>query len=183
MDEPRSVRPLAILGVAASVVLGGAILGATTNAINGAISPHYFRVIMGWHEVENIWTAAVAQGIFEGTIYGILFAAVFTLVVGVVSRAECPYAVAMRYVLWILAGIYGCWLAGGLIAMGLASLSPEFYRRTFVGVPDAFEPMLRYAWVGGSIWGAMFGGLLAASIGSTIFAVNWKRRQRTVSVG
>ena len=61
------------------------------------------------------------------------------------------------------------------MAMGLATLSPEFYRKAFIGVPDEFVPMLRYAWVGGSIWGAMFGCLLAAVISLVSFVVRSRR--------
>ncbi|MEN1681256.1 MAG: hypothetical protein AAGJ46_16835 [Planctomycetota bacterium] len=171
----QSSNPIALILIAGACVLGGGLLGALTNAINGAVSPEYFRNIMRWDDVQSIWRASIAQGIFEGLIYGTLFAVVFTLVVGLVSRARCPFAFAGRQLLVILASLLGCWAAGGVLAMGLATLSPEFYRNAFIGVPDAFGPMLRYAWVGGSIWGAMFGGLLAAVIGSIVFAAKWRR--------
>lgn len=57
--------------------------------------------------------------------------------------------------------------------MGLATLSPEFYVRAFAGVPVQTVPMLCYAWVGGSIWGAQSGGMLAVVIGSIVFANRW----------
>ena len=60
--------------------------------------------------------------------------------------------------------------------MGLATLSPEFYRSAFVGVPNEFGPMLRYAWVGGSIWGAEFGGLVSVVVGLVILRANWRRQ-------
>jgi hypothetical protein len=173
--DTQPIQPIALLLIAATAVVGGAVIGASTNAINGAVSQEYFRNIMRWHEVEGIWRASIAQGIFEGLIYGVMFSLVFTLVVGVVSRARCSYSFALAHLLAIVAAIYCCWAAGGLIAMGLATLSPEFYRKTFIGVPDAFWPMMGYAWVGGSIWGAMVGGLLSAVIGSILFAVRWRR--------
>jgi len=40
---------------------------------------------------------------------------------------------------------------GGVVSMGLATLSPEFYPHAVRGAPEDFGPMLRYAWVGGSI--------------------------------
>ena len=175
--QTQQTQPVALLLIAATAILGGAVIGASTNAINGAVSPDYFRNIMQWHDVEQIWRASIAQGIFEGLIYGIMFSVVFTLVVGLVSRARCPYPFALRHLLAIVVAIYCCWAAGGLIAMGLAILSPEFYRSTFVDVPNALGPMLRYAWVGGSIWGAMFGGLLAVVIGSILFSVRWRCSQ------
>ena len=175
--QTQHAQPVALLLIAATAIVGGAVIGASTNAINSAVSPTYFRNIMRWHDVEHIWQASIAQGIFEGLIYGIICSIAFTLVVGLVSRARCSFTFALRHLLAILVAIYCSWAAGGLIAMGLATLSPEFYRHTFIGVPESFGPMLRYAWVGGSIWGAMFGGLLAVMIGSVLFAVRWRHSQ------
>ncbi len=173
--QTDQTQPVALLLIAATAIFGGAVIGASTNAVNGVVSPDYFRNVMRWHDIENIWRATIAQGIFEGLIYGIMFSVVFTLVVGLVSRARCSFLFAFQQMLMIVGAIYGCWATGGLIAMGLATLSAEFYRKTFIGVPDSFAPMLRYAWVGGSIWGAMFGGLMAVVIGSILFTVRWRR--------
>jgi hypothetical protein len=175
--QPENPQPVALLCIAATAIVGGAVIGASTNAINGAVSPSYFRNVMRWHDVEHLWRASIAQGIFEGLIYGIMFSVVFTLVVGRVTHARFSFTFAFRHLLAIVAAIYCCWVVGGIIGMGLAMLSPEFYRNTFMGVPHPFGEMLRYAWVGGSIWGAMFGGLLAAVIGSLLFAVRWRRLQ------
>jgi len=175
--QPANTRPVALILIAATAIVGGAFIGASTNAINGAVSPLYFRNIMRWQDVEDVWRASVAQGILEGLIYGIMFSVVFTSVVGLVSRARCSVKFAFRHMCVIVLAIYCCWAIGGLFAMGLATLSPEFYRNAFIGVPDGFAPMLRYAWVGGSIWGAMFGGLLAVLIGSVLFAIRWRRVQ------
>ncbi len=175
--QTQQSQPVALLLIAATAVVGGAVVGASTNAVNGAVSPEYFRNIMRWHDVEQVWRASIAQGIFEGLIYGVIFSVVFTLVVGIVSRASCPFPFAFRHLLAMVVAIYCCWAAGGIVAMGLATLSPEFYRSTFTGVPDSSGPMLRYAWVGGSIWGAMFGGLLSVVVGSILFAVRWHRVQ------
>lgn len=172
------LRPFALLGLAASTIVAGAVVGASTNAFNGAISPTYFVTIMRWHDVSDIWRASVAQGIFEGLLFGVFFSLVFTAVVGLVTRATCTYAAGLRCLLIIMLGVYACWIIGGLIAMGLASLSPEFYRRAFIGVPGDFGQMLRYAWVGGSIWGAEFGGVLSMLIGLVLFSFRWRRAAR-----
>ena len=42
----------------------GGFIGAVTDMINGAISPNYFRIIMGWN-FQDIWIVSVAQGIFD----------------------------------------------------------------------------------------------------------------------
>jgi hypothetical protein len=176
--EQSHTRPGALLAIAATAVGMGGFIGATTNAVGGAVSPLYFQNVLGWGEIENIWRAAVAQGIFEGLMYGLFFSVVFTLVVGIVSRAQCAYTSALRYLFSIMAGVYGCWVLGGLIGTGLAVLSPEFFQRTFADAPDRHAEMLRFAWVGGSIWGAVAGGVLAMTIGCILFGVRWKRAQR-----
>jgi hypothetical protein len=174
----NSARPGSLVAIAFAGIAAGALLGALTNAVNGAVSPTYFRNILRWHHVEHIWRAAVAQGIFEGLIYGVIFSIVFILVVGRVSRARATLAFAWRHIL--LAGVIalGAWCLGGVIAMGLATLSPDFYRSTFIGVPAEFREMLKYAWVGGSIWGVLFGAVLAVIVASVTAAGDWRRRHR-----
>lgn len=173
--EQLTSRPVALAGTAATLIVAGAFIGASTNAVNGVVSPIYFRNVMKWEDVENISRAIVAQGILEGLVYGVLIAGVFTLVVGVVSKARCPYKLVASHLAVMVGAIYLCWVVGGLVAMGLAALSPEFYRRTFFRVPEEFGESLRYAWVGGSIWGGMFGGVLTLIIGSVLFAPRWRR--------
>ena len=174
-SQDKKTRPLALLALAASIITSGALLGATTNAINGKISPQYFQSIMGWRHIKHLWSTIIAQGIFEGLIYGLIFSVVFSLVVGIVSKAQCTYSYAMRHMLAIIAGVLGCWILGGLIGMGLAFLSPDFYRQTFYEVPEQLGPMMRFAWVGGSIWGMLLGSILAGAIGSVLFAVHWRQ--------
>jgi hypothetical protein len=172
----NTAKPGALFGIALTAVGAAALLGAATNAINGAVSPVYFRNILRWHHVEDVWRAAVAQGIFEGLIYGVVFSVVFTLVVGVVSKARASFAFALKHL--VLAGgiALAAWCLGGVLAVGLATLSPDFYRSTFIGVPSDSAEMLKYAWVGGSIWGVLFGAVLSVVITSIIAAADWKRR-------
>jgi hypothetical protein len=167
------VRPLTLFGIAVTGVFASAALGAVTNAVNGLVSPQYFVTILGWRGVEDVWRASIAQGIFEGLCFGVFFSLVFTAGVGIITRASCRYGFAVRHLLGIVAGAFVCWLIGGVAAMGLASLSPEFYRRAFIGVPDEFGPMLAYAWVGGSIWGVQLGGLVSVVLGLVVLRGNW----------
>ncbi len=76
---------------------------------------------------------------------------IFVAVGGIVTKAACPYRIAVAYLLGIGVFSVACWFLGVLIALGLATLSPEFYQHAFVGVPKDVPEMLRYAWVGGSI--------------------------------
>jgi hypothetical protein len=168
-------RPLDLAAVALTGVVAGGVLGAITNAVNGWVSPQYFVAILGWHDVEDVWRASIAQGLFEGLLFGVFFSLIFSAVSGLITRASCPYAFAFKHVLGILAGALVCWGLGGLAGMGLASLSPEFYRRAFIGVPAEFGPMIRYAWVGGSIWGLELGGLAAVILGLVVLRSNWRR--------
>lgn len=178
-DTNLLVRPLALFGVAVTGVFASAALGAITNAVNGWVSPVYFVTIMRWQEVEDVWRASIAQGIFEGLLFGVFFSLVFTAGVGIITRATSSYGFAVRHLLGIVAGAFACWVIGGLAAMGLASLSPEFYRRAFIGVPSEFGPMLAYSWVGGSIWGVQLGGLVSVVIGLVVVRGNWRRSHGT----
>jgi hypothetical protein len=175
-----SSQPLALIALAFTGILTAAALGAATNAVNGLVSPRYFVTILRWHGVEDVWRASVAQGIFEGLLFGTCFALLFVVGVGLVTRAACTYGYAVRYLLGIAGGALVCWVLGGLAAMGLAALSPEFYRAAFIGVPDEFGEMLAYAWVGGSITGLQLGGLVCVVIGVLLLRVNWQRENSPV---
>jgi len=169
-------KPGTLVGIALVVIAAGGVMGAATNAVNGAVSPTYFRAVMGWLRVENVWRAAVAQGIFEGLLYGVVFAGVFTLALGAASRGRPSFAFALRHLALAGAIALGGWCIGGALAMGLAALSPEFYRSAFIGVPSETGEMLKFAWVGGSIWGVLLGAVLAAVIASITAATEWRRR-------
>jgi hypothetical protein len=171
-------RPLALLGLAVTGILTGAALGALTNSINGWVSPLYFRNILNWHDVADVWRASIAQGIFEGLLFGVFLALVFTIVVGVVSKARCSYGFGVVTLILVAVASLVCWAVGGLIGMGLATLSPEFFRHAFRAVPQKFGEMLRYAWVGGSILGIQFGGFVLTVLGSFLFYARWQRRTK-----
>ena len=132
---------------------------------------------MGWQDVQNVWRASIAQGIFEGFIYGVFFAIIFTAFVGWISKGKCTFGFAFRYLLLILLAVLMFWIIGGVSAMLLAWFSPEFYSHTFKSVPKELPDMLRYAWVGGSITGAQFGSLISLVIGCVLFRTKWYKTQ------
>ena len=175
-DIRRPLRPTALAGTALTGIAAGAFIGATTNAINGLVSPTYFITILHWQNVENIWRAAIAQGIFEGVLFGLSFSLIFTIAAAYFTGAACTYRFAVKHLLGIVAGSYATWTVVGLIAMGLAALSPDFYRAAFIGVPNDFSGMLAYAWVGGAIWGVQFGGFLCLILGVIVMRANWQRQ-------
>jgi hypothetical protein len=171
----RPVRRLALGAVALTGVVLAALTGALTNAFNGWVSPRYFVTTLGWRDDGHTWRDSIAQGAFEGLLFGAVFALVFTVGVGILTRASCTYRFAARHLLAVVVGALVCWLLGGAAAMLLATLSPEFYRRTFIGVPVEVRPMLAYAWVGGSIWGLEIGGLVSVVLGLVVLRANWSR--------
>ncbi|WP_136467636.1 hypothetical protein [Flagellimonas onchidii] len=151
----------------------GAFIGGTTNLINGYISPIYFKNIMRW-DFENIWRACIAQGIFEGLLNGIIFSLIYSISFSVITKGNASLSFGVKQLLKITTNIYLLWAIGGIIALGLALLSPEFYQSTFRMVPTETKDMLAYAWVGGSIWGASFGSVIAITIGIINTKTNWK---------
>lgn len=179
-NHPSS-HPFDLFGLAMTGVVAGVLTGALTNLINGRVSPLYFVNIMGWSNDDFVWNMAIAQGIFEGVFFGIFLSLIFTTVVGIVSRASCPYRLGLRYLLAILLIALGGWVLGGLFAMGMAALSPEFYRNAFYKVPLDSSEMLKYAWVGGSIIGLQLFALLAVILVTVIFRANWRRENYSTS--
>jgi hypothetical protein len=176
-NDLAPARPLALFGIAVTGVLVCAGIGAVTNAVNGWISPRYFVTILGWRGVKDVWRASIAQGVLEGLCFGVVFSLVFAVGAGMITRTSCTYGFGARHLLGIVSAALVCWLIGGTAAIGLASLSPDFYRRAFFGVPEEFGPMLRYAWVGGSILGLEFGGLFSVVLGLIVLRGNWHRTQ------
>jgi hypothetical protein len=176
----NDMKPLSLIGIWVSGIFGAAILGAITNSINALVSQLYFFNVLHYDvNVQHLIRAIVAQGVFEGLIYGLILSTLYATVVGIVSHAKCPFAFGIRYLSGLFTVVFVCWIIGGLLAMALAWLSPEFYQHMFYRVPDNFEERLRYAWVGGSIWGIVFGGVGATFVFMALFRAAW--RQRTAS--
>lgn len=172
-DKRISSRPINLVGLAFTGIFASTVIGAVTNLINGLISPIYFVNIMGWQNINNVWRASVVQVILEGLLFGAILSLIFISVVGFVSNVSCPYALGIRYLLGILGAVTLCWVLGGLPTMGLAALSPEFYRNAIIGVPRDTSAMLKYAWVGGSISGLQIGSLFCVVLASLLFRAKW----------
>jgi hypothetical protein len=177
-DIERPSRPVELTAIALTGILAGVVVGAAANAVNGLVSPTYFITILRWQNVEDVWRASAAQGIFEGLAFGFVFSMIFTIATGIITSTSCTYSFAFKHLCGVVAGAFSFWTLGGLGAMGLATLSPEFYRRAFIGVPEEFGAMLGYAWVGGSIWGVQFGGFLCVVLGIFFLRANWRRHLR-----
>ncbi len=134
----------------------GAASGALLNALNGQICPAYFQRVLHW-DFPGVAAAAMLQGVFEGSFYAVLVA----LVLGwswMRGGGDRPGRRA-------LPGIVGWWAAGALVGGGMgcgfAAWSADFFTATFP--PSAGlegTALLRFAWVGGSIQGALLGAAL-----------------------
>lgn len=154
-------------------IVGGGVLGAVTNLINGRVSPLYFQNIMRWSDVSDVPRAAIGQGIFEGLICGLVFGTIFVTGVSLISKLRLSIRSSLSFLGLLIGSAFLAWCVGGLLAILLAWISPEFYRRSFFGVPEDFSSMLSYAWVGGSIWGVQFGGFGLLIIWIAVFRSKW----------
>lgn len=167
-------KQLKTMGIAIICLFLPPLIGLITNLINSIISPLYFITIMRWSAEENIIKFAMLQGIYEGLFYGIFFAAVFICIY--IFSLQSKVSLNNTFI-WILCMAFAdiiLWAIGGISAIFLSILSPEFYRHTFIGVPDNFYEMIKYAWVGGSIWGLSFGGILVMIIGIVFYRSKYK---------
>src|ERR1700728_4309394 len=103
-DIQRPSRPIALAGIALTGVFASMFIGATTNAVNGLVSPIYFVNILHWQNVENIWRACIAQGIFDGLLTGLFFSLIFTIATAYFTGAACTYRFAAKHLLGIVIG-------------------------------------------------------------------------------
>jgi hypothetical protein len=113
------------------------------------------------------------KGVFEGLLCGLIFGTIFVTGVSLISKLRLSIRSSLSYLGLLLGSALLAWDVGGLLALSLAWLSPEFYRQAFVGVPEDFSSMLSYAWVGGSIWGIQFGGFGLLIIWLAVFRAKW----------
>lgn len=169
----RPVRLPALMGIAATTVFASILVGSTTNVINGAVSETYFMSVMGWR--DHVWAWSVLQGALEGFVFGLLLSVVLTTTIAIITRASCEFGTGVRWLLRIVLAAYALWILGGICGAALAASQPRFFQSNFIGVPAERTEMLRYAWVGGSIWGAYVGGPLAIIVALILFRRTWRR--------
>jgi hypothetical protein len=124
-------------------------------------------------------SAAVPPVRFQAIELALLFAC---SVAGTVSRGAKLLPRSLYYLGWVAIIGLGGWVVGGLAAMGLASFSPEFYRNSIIGAPQEQAALLRYAWVGGSIWGIELGGVIGTVLACVVYR-NTARRPSRRSAG
>jgi hypothetical protein len=170
-------RPGDLFAILGLCTVSGGLFGLLTSIINGLVSQDYFRAVMGWADLNDIRRAAIAEGWMEGVALGAILGVILAVIVGYVSKARCSYKTVVKYIGWIFGGAVVCWIIGGLLGIGLASLSPEFFSHTFIGVPPDSGGRLAYAWVGGSINGATLGAFASTILAGIAFRGEWRSAQ------
>jgi len=178
LNGPKGKRMRSSFLLLLVIGIGGCI-GATTNLVNGMVSSEYFRRVMRW-KFEHIWRAAVWQGIAEGLIYGFLLGLVFTAGVAALTKMNMEWAFLNPILKQVVRVIYVCWMLGGMLAIILAFVFPEAYDHAIYSVPQMTGPRMGYAWVGGSIWGSMLGGVLAVFYGLVLVHKKWQQRIKVI---
>jgi hypothetical protein len=126
------------------------------------------------------------EGKVKGSVVGLFFSSILTTTIGIITRATCPLGIGLRWLGYIVLAIYATWIAGGICGVGLAEFNPTFFRNTFFQTPSDHWQMLRFAWVGGSIWGAEPGRIngrhhCTAAVPNQL-AKNGQARQRSLFV-
>lgn len=151
----------------------GALLGAVMNAINGRVSADYFAIVMSWD-----WAAApsraILQGVLEGCAAGLLFAIGLLIIIAASTAMCCPAGLAVRALATALVIVAICWLIGGVSGVILARIRPRLWGSFFIGVPLRVN-LVRFAWVGGSIWGAYGGMLIGLIVAGVSLHLRWRR--------
>jgi hypothetical protein len=156
-----------------ATVAGGSVLGAVTNASDGQVSRDYFAIVMSWDWQAAPWRA-VAQGAIEGAALGLFFGAGLAIVIAASTRMRCPLWLALRALALGMSIALMAWIVGGIAGTVLARVDPRLWGFVFVGVPPRVD-LPRFAWVGGSIWGA-YGGTAAGLVAAAVYLhVRWRR--------
>jgi hypothetical protein len=153
--------------------LWGAVLGIITNAIDGAVCSDYFAIVMSW-DGQSAAYRALFQSAIEGFALGLFFGFFLAVATAASTRLRCPRSLAMRALCLALAIVLICWSAGGVIGFVLAKIWPKLWGFFFIGVPPRVN-LPRFAWVGGSIWGAHGGTLLGLIVCSVFIHIRWRR--------
>jgi hypothetical protein len=159
-----------VFGMAAFIVGMSGLLGILTNMVNGAVSPGYFKAVLHWN-FEGIWMASVMQGLVEGLIYGVVIMLVLLIGFSLITKGNAQWNSIRRYVFRILLISIAGWVMVGLIALGISAMSPEYFHSMIKLAPAGGSEQLRFAWVGGSIMGCVWGGL----IGTVLALVSMSR--------
>lgn len=173
MNERGVIRWWVPLGIVVIGAAGGCVLGALTNLVNGGISGEYFAIAMGWNALEAP-LLAIPQGMLEGGALGVLFGVVVAIAFSASTKLRGRSGLALRAWGWAVLAALICWAGGGACGAGLASFSPDLFHALFPPSRAAVD-LVRFAWVGGSIWGGYGGAMVGAVVACVYLHVRWRR--------
>jgi hypothetical protein len=145
--------------------------------INGRVSPDYFAIVMSW-DWADAPSLAVLQGMIEGAPVGFAFALFLSIVVAASTRMRCAIGPALRALAAALGIVVTAWMIGGVIGVTLSIIWPRLWGFFFIGVPPRVN-LQRFAWVGGSIWGAYGGAAIGLIVASVMLHRQWRRTHGT----
>lgn len=180
LDAPirdESNKPFVLFKISGIIILFGFLFGGISNAINSFISELYFETFIGKVEYMDTFTLAILQGIFEGLAYSFIFSIVYTVAFAVITKIKGDWFFAKSQIKKVILPIFGCWILGGIIAIFLAFTFWDFYQNAIFGVPESGWPRVGYAWVGGSIVGAIIGSIVCLIYLIVITYQNWNKYQ------
>jgi hypothetical protein len=167
-DDDLETDPINLVNVFLKLTFTGivaaVILGLFCNGINANVCDKYYLIVLQWNVSSpvSLFYAIMAQGVFEGLLFGTGFSLIFTIAALCIFKKECSYYLGRTYLgVVILGAIIGWWI-GGIAGCGLAFLSPEWVVTQFMR--GYFVSPIRFAWVGGSILGMELGGLISLPI-------------------
>ena len=91
--------------------------------------------VVGQNQASTIPDLVVSLGqreLFSGfftfaSMMVIPISIVFAAGTEIITQGSCPYPLALRYLLCLFVAANVCWLLGGALAVGLATLSPELF--------------------------------------------------------
>lgn len=166
---------LFLLGITGFGMAGGAIIGASTNAINAWLNPISFYLFIAKTDViSNPRCDSILLGLFEGGMYGLIVGILFAIIAWRTTQFQSSFQFIMKYLLFIVLMIYGCWFIGGVLVAMSSLLRPYFFRNlTADGLSNDLGTKLLSAWGAGSTGGKRIGGLICVIVGSMVFAQTW----------
>lgn len=172
MGEKKASLNFGLLAFLIPII--GGVIGGTTNWINGKISKEYFKLVMDWN-FPNVRYVAIIQGIFEGLGYGIVFSCIFTIGFAWITKMKADWGFTIQQLKKIVLIIYGGWFLGGSLTMLFTLVFPATFEAYLIYILSTKKlALVRFAWVGGSVWGGMIGGVIALIWGLINTKKEWK---------
>ncbi len=147
----------------------GGVLGTVTNLSHAMISGEYFVIVL--RRAESPYAIAFEHGWIEGGIAGFIFGVLVTSFFAVTGWRWLTWRHLLRPLLYGLAAAALCMIVGGVVGAAWATLSPQSYLASFYQARQAAN-VTAFGWVGGSIWGA-YAGIVVAIVTA---AIVWARR-------